>query len=55
MKGLDEFTVLKEAAPFLSNELGIEVRVYKSGQEGIHDPGKKSPGALPFKPAFYLE
>jgi leucyl-tRNA synthetase len=52
---LDEFSVLKGASAFLSNELGIEVRVFKAGERDTPDPAKKSGGALPFKPAFYLE
>ncbi len=55
VKGFDEFTTLAGASAFLSGELGIEVRVCKAGAAGIHDPAKKAPAALPFKPSFYLE
>ena len=55
VKDFDEYVTLSEGSGFLSSELGIEVKVYKSGQKDIHDPAKKANGALPFKPAFYLE
>ncbi len=52
---LDEFAVLNQAAPFLSQEVGIEVRVFKAGEKKTDDPANKADGALPFKPTFYLE
>ena len=55
LEGFDEFEILSGAAPFISSEIGMEVRVFKAGQEGIYDPAKKANGALPFKPSFYLE
>ena len=55
VKNFDEFLTLGEAAAFLSGETGITVRVFKAGQKDIYDPAKKANGALPFKPAFYLE
>jgi leucyl-tRNA synthetase len=51
----DEFEVLKNGAPFLSNEIGIEVRVFKAGEKKTEDPANKAKDALPFKPSFYLE
>ncbi len=51
----DEFAVLSSAAPFLSNEIGIEVRVFKAGDKKTEDPANKAKDALPFKPSFYLE
>jgi leucyl-tRNA synthetase len=51
----DEFEVLKNGAPFLSNEIGIEVRVFKAGGAKVEDPANKAKDALPFKPSFYLE
>ncbi len=51
----DEFKVLKGAAPFLSSEVGIEVRVFKAGTAKVEDPANKAKDALPFKPSFYLE
>jgi len=55
LEGFDEFTTLKEAGMFISKELGIEVRVFMSGSKEIYDPARKANGALPFRPAFYLE
>ena len=51
----DEFAVLSDGAPFLSNEIGIDVRVFKAGGKKIEDPANKAKDALPFKPSFYLE
>ncbi len=51
----DEYDVLAEASQFLSREIGVEVKVAKSGQKTIHDPVNKAKDALPFKPAFLLE
>jgi leucyl-tRNA synthetase len=51
----DEFQVLLDAQEFLSGEMGVEVRVFKAGEKDVHDPAGKAKGALPFKPAFYLE
>ena len=51
----DEFAVLSDGALFLSNEIGIEVRVFKAGEKNVEDPANKAKDALPFKPSFYLE
>jgi len=51
----DEFEVLRNGAQFLSNETGIEVRVFKAGGTKVEDPANKAKDALPFKPSFYLE
>ncbi len=51
----DEFEILSRAAGFISSETGLEVRVFKAGAGDVYDPAKKASGALPFKPAFYLE
>ena len=53
--GLDEFSVLSEGAPFLSQEVGIDIRVFKAGDKKTEDPANKAKDALPFKPSFYLE
>jgi leucyl-tRNA synthetase len=53
--GLDELSVLSEGAPFLSKEIGVEIRVFRTGEASIDDPANKAKDALPFKPAFYLE
>jgi leucyl-tRNA synthetase len=55
LQGFDEFEILSKASGFISEELGVKVQVFKSGQKDIHDPANKAGGALPFKPAFYLE
>jgi len=52
---LDEFAILSEAVPFLSDEIGIQVRVFEAGQKNVEDPANKAKDALPFKPSFYLE
>jgi leucyl-tRNA synthetase len=51
----DEFGVLSGASHFLTDELGLEVRVFRAGEAGTHDPANKAKDALPFKPAFFLE
>jgi leucyl-tRNA synthetase len=55
LTGFDEFEILSRAAGFISSETGLEVTVFKAGAADIYDPAKKASGALPFKPAFYLE
>jgi leucyl-tRNA synthetase len=50
-----EFETLRDASPFISSELGIEVSVQRNGEPGFKDPGGKAGGALPLKPAFYIE
>jgi leucyl-tRNA synthetase len=51
----DEYSVLSAAAPFISEELGVEVRVQKAGEKGTRDPAGRAKDALPMKPALYLE
>jgi len=53
--GLDEFAVLSRGVAFLSDEVGIQVRVFKAGDPKTEDPANKAKDALPFKPSFYLE
>jgi leucyl-tRNA synthetase len=55
LEQFDEFETLSGAAGFIGKEIGMDVRVFKAGEKDIHDPAKKAGGALPFKPAFYLE
>lgn len=55
LSDFDEFAILNSASEFLSKELGVEVRVIKSGGENIYDPMGKSKNALPLKPAFFFE
>jgi leucyl-tRNA synthetase len=51
----NEYEILNEASDFMSNELGIQVKVMDSNDKIVHDPMNKAKGALPFKPAFFLE
>jgi len=54
-RGFDEYAVLSGAAPFISQELGIGVRVQKAGGKDMDDPAGKAKDALPMKPALYLQ
>jgi leucyl-tRNA synthetase len=54
-RGFDEYRALSEASDFMSRELGIEVVVQAAGAKGIRDPGNRAKGAIPTKPALYLE
>jgi len=51
----DEFAALSEASGFMSRELGVAVKVQKAGDRGSIDPSGKASGALPLKPALYVE
>jgi leucyl-tRNA synthetase len=51
----DEYSVLSSAAPYLSRELGMEVRVQKAGGKETPDPASRAKDALPLKPALFLE
>jgi leucyl-tRNA synthetase len=51
----DEHAALTAAAPFMSQELGVDLEVQKAGTAGIKDGGRRAQDALPMKPAFYLE
>ncbi len=51
----DEYRALGEAAGFVGKELGLEVVVQKAGAKGTKDPGDRGRGALPLKPALFLE
>jgi leucyl-tRNA synthetase len=56
LEDFDEFAVLDGCAPFLSKEIGLQVRVFKAGEKKeSEDPANKAKDALPFKPSFYLE
>ncbi len=52
---LDENGILAGAARFMSQELGIEVKVQKTGSKEFRDPTNKAKYALPMKPALFLE
>ena len=50
--GLDEYSIIRDSAEFLSKEVDAEVVVY---QEPTYDPQGKSKNAMPYKPAIYME
>ena len=52
---LDEYSILEQASAFISSELGISVKVQKSGGDSTNDPAGRAKNALPMKPALYLE
>jgi leucyl-tRNA synthetase len=52
---LDEYETLTDASAFISKELGIKVAIEKADSEKLHDPAKRARGALPMKPALYIE
>jgi leucyl-tRNA synthetase len=54
-RGFDEYDALSGASEFMSKELGVAVKVQKTGAKDIHDPANKAKFALPMKPAFFLE
>ncbi len=51
----DEQAFLESAAGFLSDELGLEVAVYRADAEGVYDPQNKARQAAPGRPAILLE
>ncbi|MBQ3685916.1 MAG: leucine--tRNA ligase [Candidatus Methanomethylophilaceae archaeon] len=51
----DEYALLHSAEQFLSEETGLEVRVYSADAEGIPDPNNKARQAAPGRPAISLE
>ncbi|MBI3859542.1 MAG: leucine--tRNA ligase [Thaumarchaeota archaeon] len=51
----DEYGTLSDAAKFMGKELGVDVVVQKDGEKGLRDPSGRAKGALPMKPALYLE
>jgi leucyl-tRNA synthetase len=51
----DEYALLHSAEQFLSDETGLEVRVYSADAEGIPDPNNKARQAAPGRPAISLE
>ncbi len=50
-----EYETYLEAVEFMGRELGLNVEVYREGEEGIYDPKGKSKSALPLRPGIYLE
>lgn len=51
---IDEFKVLNEAKQFLEKTFGCEL-VIEGEESASYDPKGKARGALPFKPAIYME
>lgn len=52
---MDEQAYLLDAAPFLANELGAEVKVFSADEPSIPDPQRKARAAQPRRPAIYVE
>jgi len=51
----DEFRTLEAAAEFMAEELGVAVTVQRADSADLRDPGTRAKGALPMKPAFFIE
>ncbi|RLI10819.1 leucine--tRNA ligase, partial [Candidatus Bathyarchaeota archaeon] len=53
---LDELGAIKEAAPFLARELGVEeVLAFSEEDEARYDPAGRARLARPYRPAIYVE
>ncbi len=52
---LDEYTVLRDARPFLGETLNVPVEVYRADDLAAPDPANKRGVASPLKPALYIE
>jgi len=55
MSTIDEPTLLKDNARFLSGELKLKEVVVSEEDTAEFDPGKKAKLAEPLRPSFYLE
>ncbi len=51
----DERELLRELSSFISSEMGCEVKVFGDDDPDRYDPMGKSKGALPLKPAIFME
>jgi leucyl-tRNA synthetase len=51
----DEMRYLKNAAPFMTSELGCDVFIYSADDLEIKDPQRKAKAAQPKRPAIYIE
>ncbi len=51
----DEYSVLSEASKFMSEEIGLPVKVLSADDTARYDPKGKSSAAVPGRPAIYLE
>ncbi len=54
-EGVDEYSILRENSSYLEKQLGAEVRVFREDDSGIYDPKGRGKGALPLRPAIYVE
>lgn len=54
-ESIDEYEVLFNAKSFLSEELGVEVEVFKETDKAKHDPKNKASRAMPLYPAIFVE
>lgn len=52
---LDEYSILKNAAAFLSKQLGGEIRIFRADDPARFDPRNKAVVALPTRPAIYIQ
>lgn len=50
----NEKEFLDSSRPFLQKELKAEIVIQRSGQEDMHDPGRRSENAFPGRPAIYV-
>ena len=53
--GFDELRYLKNAAPFMTSELGCDVFIYSADDPEIKDPQRKAKAAKPRRPAIFVE
>jgi hypothetical protein len=52
----DEAQVLKHAAPYIINTLGIrDVEVFQESDPNKYDPQNRARHSLPYRPAIYIE
>lgn len=54
-KGVDEYEILRENSSYLKKQLGVEVRVFREDDPEVYDPKGRRKGALPLRPAIYVE
>ena len=55
LNALDEVSVLKESAQFLSTELNLKETIVQREETAEFDPAKRAGLAEPLRPSFYLE
>ncbi|MEM0449497.1 MAG: leucine--tRNA ligase [Methanomassiliicoccales archaeon] len=52
---VDELRYLRDAAAFMTSELGCDIIVHSADEPELFDPSRKAKNALPFRPAIYIE